>query len=35
VKSPGILYGRRNVLLDGSRQLLAEVFEVLAPIPAP
>jgi chorismate-pyruvate lyase len=31
VKHPGYLYGRRNVLLDGSRQLLAEVIEVLAP----
>lgn len=27
-----LLYGRRNVLLDGSRQLLAEVIEVLAPV---
>ena len=27
----GFLYGRRNVLLDGSRRLLAEVIEVLAP----
>ena len=27
----GFLYGRRNVLLDGSRHLLAEVIEVLAP----
>jgi chorismate-pyruvate lyase len=27
-----LLYGRRNVLLDGSRRLLAEVIEVLAPI---
>lgn len=26
----GPLYGRRNVLVDGSRRLLAEVFEVLA-----
>ena len=26
------LYGRRNVLVDGSRRLLAEVIEVLAPI---
>ncbi len=26
------LYGRRNVLLDGSRHLLAEVIEVLAPV---
>jgi chorismate-pyruvate lyase len=25
------LYGRRNVLLDGSRRLLAEVIEILAP----
>lgn len=29
---PGVLYGRRNVLLDGSRHLLAEVIEVLAPV---
>ncbi len=29
---PGLLYGRRNVLLDGSRRLLAEVIEVLAPV---
>jgi hypothetical protein len=28
------LYGRRNLLLDGSRQLLAEVIEVLAPVHA-
>ena len=28
---PCTLYGRRNVLLDGSRRLLAEVIEVLAP----
>lgn len=27
------LYGRRNVLLDGSRRLLADVIEVLAPAP--
>lgn len=26
------LYGRRNVLLDGGRRLLAEVIEVLAPV---
>jgi hypothetical protein len=26
------LYGRRNVLLDGSRRLLAEVIEVVAPV---
>jgi chorismate-pyruvate lyase len=29
---PSHLYGRRNVLLDGSRQLLADVIEVLAPV---
>lgn len=28
---PQTLYGRRNVLLDGSRRLLAEVIEILAP----
>lgn len=27
------LYGRRNVLLDSSRKLLAEVVELLAPVP--
>jgi len=26
------LFGRRNVLLDGSRRLLAEVIEILAPV---
>jgi chorismate-pyruvate lyase len=31
LQRPGFLYGRRNVLLDGSRHLLAEVIEVLAP----
>ena len=31
LRRPRLLYGRRNVLLDGSRQLLAEVIEVLAP----
>ena len=31
LRHPGFLYGRRNVLLDGSRRLLAEVIEVLAP----
>ena len=30
---PTELYGRRNVLLDGSRRLLAEVIEILAPVP--
>jgi hypothetical protein len=29
---PGELYGRRNVLLDSSRRLLAEVIEILAPV---
>ena len=28
------LFGRRNVLLDGSRHFLAEVVEVLAPVPS-
>jgi chorismate-pyruvate lyase len=28
---PGLLYGRRNVLLDGARRMLAEVIEILAP----
>ena len=27
-----VLYGRRNVLVDGSRRLLAEVIEILAPV---
>ena len=31
VRQSGFLYGRHNVLLDGSRQLLADVIEVLAP----
>ena len=30
---PATLYGRRNVLLDGSRRLLAEVIEIVAPVP--
>jgi chorismate-pyruvate lyase len=29
---PSELYGRRNVLVNGARHLLAEVIEVLAPI---
>lgn len=33
LSQPCTLYGRRNVLLDGSRRLLAEVIEVLAPAP--
>jgi chorismate-pyruvate lyase len=32
LSQPGTLYGRRNVLLDGSRRLLAEVIEILAPV---
>jgi chorismate-pyruvate lyase len=32
-QQPRVLYGRRNLLLDGSRHLLAEVIEVLAPVP--
>jgi chorismate-pyruvate lyase len=32
LRQPCVLYGRRNVLLDGSRRLLAEVIEVLAPV---
>lgn len=31
----GPLYGRRNMLLDGSRRLLAEVVELLAPVARP
>ena len=35
-RHPGTLYGRRNILLDGSRRLLADVLEVLAPVdPSP
>ncbi len=32
LSEPSDLYGRRNVLLDGSRRLLAEVIEILAPV---
>lgn len=32
LSKPCALYGRRNVLVDGSRRLLAEVIEVLAPV---
>lgn len=32
LKHPGPLYGRRNLLLDGRRHILAEVIEVLAPV---
>jgi len=35
LKAPRKLYGRRNVLLDGDRRLLAEVLEVLAPARTP
>jgi len=35
LRCAGFLYGRRNVLLDGSRRLLAEVIEVLAPVAKP
>lgn len=32
---PCSLYGRRNLLLDGSRRLLADVMEILAPVDHP
>jgi chorismate-pyruvate lyase len=32
LNGPCPLYGRRNVLLDGARHLLAEVIEILAPV---
>jgi len=32
LEEPADLYGRRNVLLNGSRRLLAEVIEILAPV---
>jgi hypothetical protein len=35
LREPARLYGRRNVLVDISRRLLAEVIEVLAPVPKP
>jgi len=35
LEKPAVLYGRRNVLLDGSRHLLAEVIEILAPVAQP
>lgn len=31
LSEPCVLHGRRNVLLDGNRRLLAEVIEILAP----
>ena len=33
LRQPAALYGRRNVLADGSRRLLAEVIEILPPSP--
>ena len=33
LRQPATLYGRRNVLVDGSRRLLAEVIEILPPRP--
>jgi chorismate-pyruvate lyase len=33
LRQPAALYGRRNVLADGSRRLLAEVIEILPPWP--
>ncbi|MGO8675868.1 MAG: hypothetical protein ACLQVX_08355 [Limisphaerales bacterium] len=33
LRQPATLYGRRNVLADGSRRLLAEVIEILPPSP--
>ena len=35
LRQPAGLYGRRNVLVDISRRLLAEVIEVLAPVEQP
>ncbi len=32
IPAPCDLYGRRNILLDGSRHVLAEVIEILAPV---
>ncbi len=32
IRKPQELYGRRNILLDGSRHALAEVIEILAPV---
>jgi hypothetical protein len=32
IAQPEVLFGRRNVLLDGSRRLLAEVIEILGPV---
>ncbi len=34
LSAPTRLYGRRNILLDGNRHLLAEVLEIVAPVPA-
>jgi hypothetical protein len=35
LRQPCALYGRHNILLDGSRRVLAEVIEVLAPVEQP
>jgi len=32
-KNSAVLYGRRNVVVDGHRRLLADVVEILAPVP--
>jgi hypothetical protein len=32
-RNPAVLYGRRNVVVDGRRRLLADVVEILAPVP--
>jgi len=32
-RNPAVLYGRRNVVVDGHRRLLADVVEILAPVP--
>ena len=33
--NPTTLYGRRNVIVDGHRRLLADVVEIVAPVPEP
>ena len=34
IASTPVLYGRRNVLLNGARRLLADVIEILPPVEA-
>jgi len=34
-QDPAVLYGRRSVLVDGHRRLLADVVEIVAPVPEP